>query len=307
MISLTEGGVVKMEKLAKFGGLKERTDGEETNYEGIFQVSRTEGNVKYKELNLKQIQEDCPQTTSVKIGTGRDSLEIKVDPYESKNIVYEIIASSIEGRNKLVGILKDLCEQEPKYTPFTVERKEIAYIEEGTLEKKEETLEEERENDSIIEMYIKTGREGCIPCFGHGVDYDCDKCKEYFEKHKEIYQEPVDDKFTTPFWKNPQHCEKYGMPKPASYYRYLSGESWDPVYHAAKPCMDNIHNAFMEKFIEKGYIEVDEYGFITKIDMDKIKEAYDKVNKGIIDKAIQDEAVEDFLSECKKSKGDKNE
>ena len=295
-----------MEKLAKFGGLKEKTEREQMIYDNMFQVSKTEGNIKYKELNLKQVLEECVQTTSVKIGTGKDSLEIKVDPYEHKNIIYEISASSIEGRNKLVRALKELCEEEPKYTPFMVERKEIAYVEEGVLEKKEETLEEQRKNDSVIEMYIKTGREGCIPCIGHEIDYDCDKCEELFENH-EIYQKPVDDKFTTPFWKIPEHCEKYGMPKPISYYHYLSGEGLDPAGHAAKSCMDNIHNAFMEKFIKKGYVEVDEDGFITEIDMNKIREAYDKVNKSIIDKIVQDEVVEDFLSEYKNSEGEKDE
>ena len=306
MIFLAGGEVVNMEESAKFCGLGKKTEGKKTDYDGIFQVSKTEGTVKYKELNLKQISEECAQTTSVIIGGDKDTLEIKADPYKHKNIVYEISASSIEGRNKLVGILKELCEGKPKYIPFTVERKEIAYIEEGVLEKKEETLEERMENDSVIEMYIKTGREGCIPCIGHEIDYDCDKCRELFENHEEIYQEPVDDKFTTPFWKIPEHCEKYGMPKPASYYEFLQGNGWDVIYHAGKKCMDNVHNAFMEKFIEKGYVKVDEDGFITEMDINEIREAYDKVNKGIINKAIQDEAVEDFLSECKESEGGKN-
>ena len=298
-----------MENLSGLKGLEEKTEREKMSYESIFQVSKTEGTVKYKELNLKQVSEDCAQTTSVRIGTDKDSLEIKVDPYEHKNIIYKISASSIEGRNKLVRALRELCGEEPKYIPFTVERKETAYMEEGILEKKEETLEEQRENDSIIEMYIKTGRDGCIPCVGHEIDYDCDKCRELFENHEEIYQEPVDDKFTTPFWKNPEHCEKHGMPIPVSYSRYLSQDlvGVHPIALAMENCMNNIHNAFMEKFIEKGYVKVDEDGFITEMDADKIKEAYEKVNNGIINKAIQEDALETFLNGFKNSGGEKDE
>jgi len=111
----------------------------------------------------------------------------------------------VQGRNKLVRLLKALCEQEPKYTPFTVERRKLAYVEEGVLER-------EGAEDSV-EVYVKTGRKGCIPCLGERFDYDCDKCMEWLENHREIY---VEDRFLTPFWRNPEHCEKYGMPKPLS-------------------------------------------------------------------------------------------
>ena len=204
------------------------TKKERISYEGVFQVVKREGSAKYKGIDFKQVIEDCPQTTRVRMDSGRDTLEIKVDPYERKNIIYEITACSVQGRNKLVRLLKALCEQEPKYTPFTVERRKLAYIEEGVLEKEgdgcfsvfltllQEAQSEEREDsgaEDSVEVYIKTGRKGCIPCLGERFDYDCDKCMEWLENHREIY---VEDRFLTPFWRNPEHCEKYGMPKPLS-------------------------------------------------------------------------------------------
>jgi len=181
------------------------TKRERISYEGVFQVVKREGSAKYKGIDFKQAIEDCPQTTRVRMDSGRDTLEIKIDPYERKNVIFEITACSVQGRNKLVRLLKALCEQEPKYTPFTVERRKLAYVEEGVLER-------ESAEDSV-EVYIKTGRKGCIPCLGERFDYDCDRCMEWLENHREIY---VEDRFLTPFWRNHGHCEKYGMPKPLS-------------------------------------------------------------------------------------------
>lgn len=180
---------------------------ERMSYEGVFQVVKREGSAKYRGVDFEQTVEDCPQTTRVRMDSGRDTLEIKIDPYERKNVVYEITACSVRGRNHLARILKALCEQEPKYTPFTVERRKIAYVEEGVVEKEDSGAEDS------VEVYVKTGRKGCIPCLGERFGYDCDKCREWLRNHPETY---VEDRFLTPFWRNPEHCEKYGMPKPLS-------------------------------------------------------------------------------------------
>jgi len=58
----------------------------------VFQVVKREGSAKYKGIDFKQVIEDCTQTTRVRMDSGRDTLEIKIDAYKRKNIINEITA-----------------------------------------------------------------------------------------------------------------------------------------------------------------------------------------------------------------------